>query len=519
MIAIFDSTGEVYTATSTNTTTRYSYPIAPNIDQWVAFTQLSTYVKLSVEYLRNNVTVATMTPIVSEGMRLNMSIFTTMVEPLTTKFNKSLPTTTYDKITFTFTGPSSSDFVTIPVSNVSCVKLGGHGFSKGAGNLWALSLRDSWVNKTGITVVKTEGIRCNGWRDGMAYKVTGATTSTKLELASPAPLTTNDFGFGKVVVSFSFKDYSSNGYRVSLTSTYVQEFANTVITVPGDFDGEIKFDPIDLKFNGESVRIYIQPISGVTSTINFAATRMMMNRGNQHRQWCASPGDVSVSSKAYSVGSCTDYEDGYAILPVDFINTVSPISGAPLQQKIFMGSPPSNVGFTGDRMYLSKIPTQGIPIENGYTLNEPATSQYITSTGPWAIMDANRTMTYALLRYKRDPIAESSCRMALQWLNSKGFYDMLYTQNFTSRQVLTEIPGAGNKVDHYAVVAVVPLDFNNEYAMKILSRSTDVRAILPDSPGEYGRVVIDSATAVTTSGTTGTKMLQIRMKVYLTTIV
>ena len=193
-----------------------------------------------------------------------------------------------------------------------------------------------------------------------------------------------------------------------------------------------------------------------------------------------------------STMNLTDYANGKFNRP-DFAlpNRLSPLTGYPYTTGMTFGQASASntmsyqpIGGGSDKTF-----------QNGFKLNyaDPGDSQIMT-TGAASI--------FGYTRYERKyPYCpDPKKRVYLRWMNSHGFTDSLFCDQYRIMPNYLINYSGGNRILSYEVTVGLVVTADNEKALLQLSRASDVAGVFPIDTTQMARVTIMNPTAFNAQG-------------------
>ena len=203
----------------------------------------------------------------------------------------------------------------------------------------------------------------------------------------------------------------------------------------------------------------------------------------------ASAANAKFATSA-STGNLTDYASGN-FNSLDFAATfISPLTGAPFNNKIMYGQ-------TANNQSVTSMPIGGgtsTTLPNGFSRNVAnQSSVQIVNTGGsiWGYVRYARKYPYCSDRNKR---------VTLKWLNSYGLYDSMHFDQYRIQPTYVINSSGGNRVTSYEVTVGVVVTEDNERCLYWLSRSADVQGVFPIATNQWARVTIMNPNAFNAQG-------------------
>lgn len=191
-------------------------------------------------------------------------------------------------------------------------------------------------------------------------------------------------------------------------------------------------------------------------------------------------------------GALTDYANGKFCRPDASRPTKwSPLTGYPYTECAIYGQ--TSVDDT-----LSYRPiggTGGTVMQNGakYNSANPSDVELVSSGGAGI---------FGYLRYERKYpyCSDPNKRVTLRWLNSHGFPELMYFDQYRIMPNYLMNYSGGNRILSYEVTVGTVVTADNEKALLQLSRTTDVAGVFPIDTTQWARVTIMNPTAFNAQG-------------------
>ena len=188
----------------------------------------------------------------------------------------------------------------------------------------------------------------------------------------------------------------------------------------------------------------------------------------------------------------TDYANGKFCRPDSSRPTRwSPLTGYPFTECAIYGQ-------TSVARTLSYRPiggTGGTVMQNGakYNSANPSDVELVSSEGAGI---------FGYLRYERKyPYCpDPNKRVTLRWLNSHGFPELMYFDQYRIVPNYLINYSGGNRILSYEVTVGTTVTADNEKALLQLSRTTDVAGVFPIDTTQWARVTIMNPTAFNAQG-------------------
>ena len=203
----------------------------------------------------------------------------------------------------------------------------------------------------------------------------------------------------------------------------------------------------------------------------------------------ASAANAKFATSA-STGNLTDYASGN-FNSLDFAATfISPLTGAPFNNKIMYGQ-------TANNQSVTSMPIGGgtsTTLPNGFSRHvaNPSSVQIVNTGGSiWGYVRYARKYPYCSDRNKR---------VTLKWLNSYGLYDSMHFDQYRIQPTYVINSSGGNRVTSYEVTVGVVVTEDNERCLYWLSRSADVQGVFPIATNQWARVTIMNPNAFNAQG-------------------
>ena len=188
----------------------------------------------------------------------------------------------------------------------------------------------------------------------------------------------------------------------------------------------------------------------------------------------------------------TDYGNGKFCRP-DFSMPakVSPLTGYPYTECFTYGQ----TSAANTLAYRPIGGTGGTAIQNGakYNSMNPSDIELVTTGG---------TGIFGYIRYERKyPYCpDPKKRVTLRWLNSHGFPEFMYFDQYRIMPNYLINYSGGNRILSYEVTVGTTVTDDNEKALLQLSRASDVAGVFPIDTTQFARVTIMNPTAFNAQG-------------------
>lgn len=483
----FESTGEVISAGGTST---YHYPIASGVPQNVTLSDMRGVTSLSVRISRNGVTAASAQMVIYEGMTFNLSSMALALPPL-----NALPIVpgaaidATDVVTLVATQNGVQSTTLVQVVSLASENIGGMIGSKYGKNLYAGgvdSFKGLTADKGTLTKVAFDGLQ------GTLVTYEGSKDWSNM---CSTGIVNFGYNYGRIVWTAKVKATGEYPLLVRLYNGDSSTMLASVSIMPNEMkriEHTIEAKVLD------SVRMYVYT-AGPRSLPNQCIISEFGIYAN-----CAPPqwAPARMLEDSPYVGYLTDYRDGWSRKPFDNAfaksdkNNGSTLSARILfkeRSKPYRAYPDGNVDL--DTMF------------NGY---------------PWrallfdySIYNSNGSL-YGCMRWRDDDIKQlPSCRVQLQWLNTKGAYDFMLFDTYKVVPVMNKYNTGGNSVDYYDVTVQRDIDGINDDALLQLTKSSEVNAILPDDCNQWGTATVVGNNTYSKSAGSTTQIMTIKLKVTL----
>lgn len=190
-------------------------------------------------------------------------------------------------------------------------------------------------------------------------------------------------------------------------------------------------------------------------------------------------------------GALSDYANGKFCRP-DFWRPTkfSPLTGYPYTECAIYGQTSVN-----DTLSYRPIGgTGGTAMQNGakYNSANPSDVELVSSGGSvWG---------YLRYEHKYPYCPDPSKRVTLRWLNSHGFPELMYFDQYRIVPHYLINYSGGNRILSYEVTVGTTVTADNEKALLQLSRTTDVAGVFPIDATQWARVTIMNPTAFNAQG-------------------
>ena len=201
--------------------------------------------------------------------------------------------------------------------------------------------------------------------------------------------------------------------------------------------------------------------------------------------------NARFSTEASTI-NLTDYANGKFNIP-DFAlpNVLSPLTGLPYTVGMTFGQ--SSVSST-----MSYQPIGGgtnTSFQNGFKLN-------FANPGDAQIMTTGASAIYGYTRYERKYpyCSDPKKRVFLRWMNSHGFTDSLFCDQYRIMPNYLMNYSGGNRILSYEVTVGLVVTADNEKALLQLSRAGEVAGVFPVDTTQMARVTIMNPTAFNAQG-------------------
>lgn len=220
---------------------------------------------------------------------------------------------------------------------------------------------------------------------------------------------------------------------------------------------------------GVSVWDYVL-VNYVESGTTYNLTLRVINNSCANAKYATSSGTNNLS----------DYGNGKFNRLDSTVNTISPLTGYPFNNKVMYGQTASSQSLGGG-------------ITNGYVWNV---------ANPVDITLTSGGSTWGYVRYERKQpyCPDAKKRVTLKWLNSYGLYDSMYFLQYRIQPTYQTNYSGGNRVTSYNVTVSVVVTSDNEKALYWLSRSADVQGVFPIATNQWAKVTITNPTAFNSQG-------------------
>ncbi|WAX17659.1 hypothetical protein PM116P7_00044 [Parabacteroides phage PM116P7] len=506
----FTNSGETVNMTSAGTTAKYQYPIGAGISQQIRVTDVGTFTNIELKYFENGDLIKTVRVPVRQGMTLDLSIFSSLTQSLPemlklfTGTMKRTDTITIDAMT----GSTSYGFMRVGVTNIGSTLLGGFPGLYNNGNLWTNTtspvISGDGASNTTLAKVQTFGM---GFPDAVRVKATSTSGTPSFDINptnnARLPATLNAFSVG-----IWFMNDRGSGVNVKFQTFLNNQVIGEVILKPGE-GGLFKYE--NLRVGGVSNTVFFRAsgVSGKSMTVFY--TRAQFNEGATLRNWSPHMSEVNNADNSKRYGFLTDYADGWKVACEEYLQAFNQTMGYPFQDRIYWGSAQPNTATSHLSKYIKFDDGSTQIIDQGYRINYA--NPKVLAGQSVSILNRDASTVYGTIRYKRIPnLPSTNCRVCMNWLNSYGTYDTLYSTEYNVVPTLTMQGTDGNKVQHYDVRIVVPVTENNERALEILMRSQHVRCAIPNAPFQWGTAeIVGNALSFYAGGST-VKSMTIRFK-------
>ncbi|WAX17891.1 hypothetical protein PM708P3_00033 [Parabacteroides phage PM708P3] len=507
----FTNSGEVVNLTSAGTTAKYQYPIGAGISQQIRVTDVGTFTTIELKYFQNGDLIKTVSIPVRPAMVIDLSIFSSLTQSLPEMlklFTGTLQRT--DTIVIdALTGSTSYGFMRVGVTNIGSTLLGGFPGLYNNGNLWTNTtspvISGDGASNTTLTKVQTYGM---GFPDAVRVNATSTSGTPSFDI-NP----TNNAALPATLNAFSVGIWFQNNNATGGASVKFQTFLNNqvigeVILKPGQ-GGLFKYE--NLRVGGVSNKVFFRA-SGVSGTsMSVFYTRAQFNEGSTLRNWSPHMSEVTNSDNSKRYGFLTDYADGWKVTCEEYLQAFNQTMGYPFQDRIYWGSAQPGTATADLVKYVKFDDGSTTAVNQGYRINYA--NPNVLSGQSVSILNRDASTVYGTIRYKRIPnLPSTNCRVCMNWLNSYGTYDTLYSTEYNVVPTLIMQGTDGNKVQYYDVRITVPVTENNERALEVLMRSQHVRCAIPNAPFQWGSAeIVGNALSFYAGGST-VKSMTIRFK-------
>lgn len=466
----------------------YSYPIATGIPQNVVFTEMTNVTSVTVTMLRNGTPVGPHPLILSEGMTFNLSAMALAFPPLNVLAHRSSTINVSDVIRIASVEAGVSKLTYINVVSLASENIGGQIGSKYGKNLYGGdvdSFMDMNANKGKLTKVAFDGLQGTlisfngdpGW-DAMCYSdVVGL-----------------NYRHGRIVWTLKVKALGPYPLEVQLrTLDGSAILAKETVRI-----GEMKsIERTVLTYTLSGVRLYIYTRGPYASPNQCVISEFGIYPNAAPPQW--TPRRV-LGDSPY-VGYLTDYRDGWKRKPFD--------NAAPYDL---------NYGATASDRLLFKTPTKTYraypdgAVDIGTIYNG---ANWVAQAFNYSFYNSDGTL-YGCMRWKDDDIRQlPSCRVQLRWLNTKGMFDFMLFDTYKVTTVLNQYDTGGSSVDYYEVTVQREFDGNNDDALRQLTRSAEVYAVIPENVNVWGNAKVIGNSVYSKAAGSTTQIMTVKLKVTL----
>lgn len=504
----FTNSGEVINLNSTGPTAKFKYPIGAGLSQQIRITDPGSLTHLRVTYIQDGNALKVINIPTRPVMLLDLSIFSSLTQSVPEALRLLSGTLQRsDAIQFDgVTGGTSYGYGKVGVTNIGSSMLGGFPGLYNNGNLWTGTTSptiSSAGSNTTLTKVQTYGM---GFPDAVRVVATGSGVFPTMFIFptnyAGLPPTQNAFSFG-----LFFKNDTS-GTNVFLNANLNGQLYSRKEVAPGE-GGLFKWENVRVGGNSNSVSFSVVAKQGRTMTVFYS--RLQFNEGATLRNWSPHMSEVSSHDNTKRYGFLTDYADGWKIICDDYMQNFSQATGYPFQDRIYWGSDQPGTSTSNLVRYIKFDDGATQSIDQGFRINYGNPNALAGQSVN--ILNRDGTTVYGTIRYKRIPnLPPPNGRVCMNWLNSYGTYDTLYSTEYNVVPTLIMQGTDGNKVQHYDVRIVVPVTENNERALEVLMRSQHVRCVIPNAPFQWATAeIVGNALSFYAGGST-VKSMTIRFK-------
>ncbi|WAX17255.1 hypothetical protein PM21P1_00033 [Parabacteroides phage PM21P1] len=506
----FVNTGEVVNLNSSGPAAKFEYPIGAGLSQKIRVTDPGSLTHLRVTYIQDGNELKVINIPTRPVMLLDLSIFSSLTQSLP-EAARLLSGTLQRSDAIQFDGVSggtSYGYCKVGVTNIGSSMLGGFPGLYNNGNMWKDSNELSISSPDPTTTLSRSRTYGMGFPEACRVEATGNGIYPVFHI-----FPTNYAGLPPTLNAFSFGLFFKNDSGVRGTNVFLNVNLNGQLydrkeVAPGE-GGLFKWENVRVGGNSNSVSFSVVAKVGRTMTVFYS--RLQLNEGSTLRNWSPHISEVSSDDNSKRYGFLTDYADGWKVTCEDYMQNFSQNTGYPFQDRIYWGSAQPNTPTTHLFKYL-KVNNDAIQkIEQGFRINYG--NPKVLDNYSFNIINRSGPNTYGTLRYRRIPnLPPPNRRVCMNWLNSYGTYDTLYSTEYNVVPTLTMQGTDGNKVQHYDVRIVVPVTENNERALEVLMRSQHVRCVIPNAPFQWAKAeIVGNALSFYAGGST-VKSMTIRFK-------
>lgn len=224
---------------------------------------------------------------------------------------------------------------------------------------------------------------------------------------------------------------------------------------------------------GTSVWDYVL-VNYVESGTTYNLTLQIVNCSSAYARYATSSGTNNLS----------DYGNGKFNRLDSTVNTISPLTGYPFNNKVMFGQTANS----------QSLQAGGSNLSNGHVWNVG------NPTGVTLLNNGGNIWGYISYERKQPYCADAKKRVTLKWLNSYGLYDSMYFLQYRIQPTYQTNYSGGNRVTSYNVTVSVVVTGDNEKALYWLSRSADVQGVFPIATNQWAKVTITNPTAFNSQG-------------------
>lgn len=467
----------------------YSYPIATGIPQNVVFTEMTNVTSVTVTMLRNGTPVGPHPLILSEGMTFNLSAMALAFPPLNVLAHSSNTIDVSDVIRIASVEAGISKLTYINVVSLASENIGGQIGSKYGKNLYTggVDSRTGFYIRDGVaTTVPIDGLLGTMYTyrgEGSTWHNIVATATYSVAIYLRVVWTVKIHNTSEIPISANLLNGEGN-----VTLSLYEVPPKTKVSIRQTFDTK----------GHSNVRMYIMVGQ---EDINRDAQCIVSEFGLYPNcappQWTPS----STTDGSTYVGYLTDYRDGWKRKPFDNVFATQDGAGTVSSERILFK--------THHKTYRA-YPEGAVDIGTIYSGYRWFSQQF-----NYSYYNADGSL-YGCQRWKDDEIKQPpSCRVQLRWLNTKGAFDFMLFDTYKVTPVLNQYDTGGSSVDYYEVTVQREFDGNNDDALRQLTRSAEVYAVIPENVNVWGEAKVIGNSVYSKAAGSTTQIMTVKLKVTL----